>query len=517
MRPTDDLFDLIKSLEKSEKRTFSLYASRHVRGDANNYQKLFDAIDTQSVYDESLIKEKLSGESFVKHYAFAKNYLYRLILRSLNSAQAAASPNRLLMEHLQFADTLYQKGLYAQCLKIIWKAKEMAEKYERLHLLLDIIRWELKLYTVAPGIFADQKFKVNVYRHEEETLKKLQNLNRYGQLSAELYTRSVRVGGMIRTPRERQQFVRFMRHPLLQKEDNALSYEAMEYFYYLHALYNSLREDMEESWRYRKAQADLIEAHPAVIEWEPRRYIFTLGNLMIAELYLHKRSDFFTSLQKIRSLVSRSPGTESLVFSVSYLREINFYKSHAEFQKGISLTDKIREGIEKHGKEMPDTVLLEYYFELFSVHFPMGKFKEALHWLNALFNHPGRDSRQDLQSVARLCALITHFELGNPEIIEPMLRSTYRYLVRCKRIYRTESILLEFIRKNLFRPLADDALLSAFRQLRKALAPMEQDPFEKLLFEYFDFAAWLDGKISGTLFVEILRQKVLFNERNRET
>ncbi len=49
---SNQLFQLIKSLNKSEKRYFNLYASRHTIGEKNNYVILFEAIDKQIEYDE---------------------------------------------------------------------------------------------------------------------------------------------------------------------------------------------------------------------------------------------------------------------------------------------------------------------------------------------------------------------------------------------------------------------------------------------------------------------------------
>ena len=46
------LFDLVKSMSKSEKRYFKLMSSRHTIGDENNYVRLFDFLDKQEEYDE---------------------------------------------------------------------------------------------------------------------------------------------------------------------------------------------------------------------------------------------------------------------------------------------------------------------------------------------------------------------------------------------------------------------------------------------------------------------------------
>ena len=54
----EQLFALIKSLTKAEKRYFKLFAS--VNNTDANYILLFDAIDAQDVYDEKRIKEKFA-------------------------------------------------------------------------------------------------------------------------------------------------------------------------------------------------------------------------------------------------------------------------------------------------------------------------------------------------------------------------------------------------------------------------------------------------------------------------
>ena len=82
MMITDDLFQLIKSLKQTEKRYFKIFASIHVKGEQNNYVKLFDAIDRQQEYDEKALLENLHGETFVKQFAVTKNYLYKLKLKT---------------------------------------------------------------------------------------------------------------------------------------------------------------------------------------------------------------------------------------------------------------------------------------------------------------------------------------------------------------------------------------------------------------------------------------------------
>jgi hypothetical protein len=51
-RSTDTLFQLIHSLEKSEKRNFKLYCKRNNSGGELKIVQLFDALDKMQEYDK---------------------------------------------------------------------------------------------------------------------------------------------------------------------------------------------------------------------------------------------------------------------------------------------------------------------------------------------------------------------------------------------------------------------------------------------------------------------------------
>ena len=84
MKPSAELFDLVKSLSKSEKRFFKLSSS--LQTGEKNYLQIFDAIEKQSSYDEAALKKQFAKETFVKHFPSEKNHLLpRIILESYSS------------------------------------------------------------------------------------------------------------------------------------------------------------------------------------------------------------------------------------------------------------------------------------------------------------------------------------------------------------------------------------------------------------------------------------------------
>ena len=56
--PKDNLFVLVKSLSKSEKRQFKLYVGRLGVNDDSKFLLLFNAMDKMTEYDEQVILKK---------------------------------------------------------------------------------------------------------------------------------------------------------------------------------------------------------------------------------------------------------------------------------------------------------------------------------------------------------------------------------------------------------------------------------------------------------------------------
>ena len=61
MKPSPELFNLIQSLSKSEKRFFKLSSS--LQEGEKNYLKLFETIEKQQQYNESEIKKKYENDN----------------------------------------------------------------------------------------------------------------------------------------------------------------------------------------------------------------------------------------------------------------------------------------------------------------------------------------------------------------------------------------------------------------------------------------------------------------------
>ena len=125
-RSTDALFQLIHSLQKSEKRNFKLYVKRNSSNQDLKIVQLFDAIDKMSNYDENLLLTKTTSIK-KQQLPNIKAHLYKQILSSLRLLEG--SDNH-------------------QSLRFLEKIKEAAKESNQLSILIEVLMKEKKIETL---------------------------------------------------------------------------------------------------------------------------------------------------------------------------------------------------------------------------------------------------------------------------------------------------------------------------------------------------------------------------------
>src|SRR5437764_5423213 len=143
-RSTDILFQMIRSLEKAEKRHFKIYIKRSSSNENLKIIQLFDALDKLKDYDEKILLKKLPDIQKTQ-LSNLKAHLYKQILASLRLLKSAESIDLQLNEQFDYAHILYKKGLFLQSLRIIDRAKEIAKTHQKFNFLTQAIALEKRI------------------------------------------------------------------------------------------------------------------------------------------------------------------------------------------------------------------------------------------------------------------------------------------------------------------------------------------------------------------------------------
>lgn len=506
MKPSTELFDLIRSLTKSEKRFFKLHSA--LQSGDKNYLRVFDAIDKQKEYDEEALKKQFAKETFIKHLPSEKNHLYKLILKALRAFHAESSVSGILKQEIKNIEILYQKALYVECNKLLHRAKRIARENERFYYWFELLSWEKMLLEEAYESGEFTKDLDALIEEERQVVEKLRNLGAYHILYSKI-NYVFRSGGYVRTDEEHAMVEEISEHPLIKGKNTALSTRAATICYYTQGFCYWAKRDWKTSLEKFLRVKQILDENPSVKADLQKRYIRTLHYIINGQVELRDMKSARANIKLMRELTGE-PGfvgrnIETQIFVASYLSELRLLDRSGEHDKALVLVDEVLTGMERIGPGLQKEYELEFYFALACAYFGAGEMNKALFWLNKVLNDNEPTLRQDIFTYARLFNLVVHYELANYDLLEYIVRSTQRFLSKHHRAYQVESTLVDHI-KRLARatdPAVKDEL---FRQLRKEFTEHFKDPNESLVLKYFDVLSWVDGHIEGKPFSEMVRR-----------
>lgn len=497
-KASDHLHRLIKSMSKPEKRYFKVFSSRHVIGDENNYQRLFDAIDKQEVYDEAKVIKKFEGEAFVKRFSIAKSRLYQSILKSMDAYYANSSIDAQLKRQIHCVEILYHKSLYDQAFKLLRSARKVAEKYQKVTTLIEIGRWEKRLIEKDYYEGIDKKELKHIKKEDDTLVQRLNIYNNLWNIKSKIF-HNLYVKGKARSDKELEKFKRIIDKVVLKNTEESMLAENQYLLNHLYSAYYYGIGNLKRCYPYLRENLSLIENNPHLFQEEPSIYMGVLTNAIHVSSKIDRVDEGFELLEKLRALpkLLDDKNTEHLemqVFAISASTELALHTHSKRFEEGLELIPKIEEGLIKYANDLSSVRKAGFFFNIAVLCFGAGKLHEALKWINELLNNIEIDTTQDLHCMAQMFNLVIHLELGNKSLLPYTLRSTQRYLETRNRVYRFETLFLQFINAML-KKRRDESDEELYERLYKDLEVLSKDPFEGVVFEYFDFREWASSHI----------------------
>lgn len=510
MKPSTELFQLIKSLSKSEKRYFKLSSS--LQSGEKNYMKLFDEIESQSEYNEAEIKIKFKKENFINHLPSEKNHLYNLILKSLRGFYSDKSAAAVLQEQLRNIELLFNKALYKECSKIIKKAKKIAYDNEKFYFLLDLIDWE-KILVEEEYLRGNFDKDLNkLVQEESDCLEKLRNLAEYQMLYSKI-NYVFRKGGYARSEEEQAIVNEISNYHLIKGKNTALSTKAATACYYIKGLCASTERNIDESYVNFKKVIKIMEENPLIMKEIPKRYVKALNNLMFAYMDYGRWDECFAMIDKLKSLKDK-PGFESLdvqlkLFTFPHNAELLSCINRADFEKAKNkVIPAILDGIELYDGKINNEEVMLFYYNISRAYFGCEDYKNALKYINLVLNDSEVGLREDVYAFARLVNLVIHYELGNYDLLDYIIKSTKRFVAKSKKNYQFETVFLKDFKKLIKSKNTTDTKL-VYVEIKNNLLEVLKDPYEQAVIEYFDFISWLDSKIENKTYEQIVKSKLV--------
>jgi hypothetical protein len=106
---------------------------------------------------------------------------------------------------------------------------------------------------------------------------------------------------------------------------------------------------------------------------------------------------------------------------------------------------------------------------------------------------------------------MAHYELGNFEIIDSLIRSVYRFMSKKENLTIVEQEMFKFLR-NSFQ-VHRQKLKPAFQELLVSLKKLEKNRFQTRSFAYLDIISWIESKLMDKPMSQVINEKYLQHKK----
>jgi hypothetical protein len=502
-----ELFTLVRSLTKSEKRYFKLNAS--LFRENSSLVSLFNILDVQDPYNEKKVRQEFKKSNKIKQLAAAKNQLHDLILKSMRSYYKNKTIDHQI--HVMFQNALFflHKRLEKQVEKELVKIEKLANAHEKYDHLLVIKNIRSKILGARPT-----KLK---YQETQALVSKIENDSHYELLYYEMTDMIVKAGHAARNKIELKKIKKIFNHPLFKNESLATSHVSKMFYYNAHYFYFRFIGDLPAAYNISRSFVQYIEQQQERIHQNPFAYRSALNNYLAIQLDIKKFDDFWEIIEKLRSMPGNYPksNTENFKIGISlrvFEKQLGYYQSTLSCQEGMRLIydiEKWLNSIEVNADSIEMGFDISLYMYAVNLFFMAAHFSEALKWLNKILNKTGQDVEiaKDIHAFARIINLLIHYEMHDLDLLEYKVRSSERFLLKEEKLFRIETEIIHFFRKDILKVNEGENTGKSFRSLKARLKKISNDPLEASFFKDFDFISWIDSKLEQRSFLDVLVEK----------
>jgi hypothetical protein len=493
MKFKTDLYNLIKSLTKSEKRYFKIYAAQHTKKESNNYLLLFDAIDRQDIYNEEKLKRKFKNHTFGKNLAKTKFLLCDLIIKmqlQLRKGKDVDSKIRLLLDSVDFH---YSKSLYDLAFISLQKAKKLTRFFEHYSYWIEVLHWEKRLFGYSDNRSEDYTLKS--INREYKTVKGLLNhemsisiLLQEVQLLAESGNDNTMNGLII-------ELELLFKNRLITK-NKAKTFLSKLYVQEIFVLQAQVAHNFELAFLHLDKIYDLWDEHTEKVAIFPHDFIHFCISYMSCCTVAKRKGIYYDELQKRLLGVNKVSSIDAdKIFFLASMYDFIFNLANDNHEVcGIQLFT-IKDLIDKHIDKLSlkDRIILFYHISVF--YFLKGEYRETLNWIGKIQEPDRKNDFSNLQGYCCLLSLVSKFEIQAFDELELGLQKVVQIFSSKKIILPVERLVLTYIRRFKKRRNSRQELsilTQIFRSLQQVSEgnPMYQMAVNKAIHQ------WVKGKFS---------------------
>lgn len=491
MATSNVLFELIHSMTKTEKSYFRKQSSVFSKRTDNRFLKLYDALQSQTVYDQEVVKQKV-GKQKPGHFPVTKQYLLNGLLSNLELYHRKTNSRMQVRNEISQAEVLYEKGFYQFCLKKINALTKRCREAGFIEEELLCLNLAYRVYAENNELYSELKL-AEIISQRTVLINALQLINRLATLHRQVAQLVIKEG-VVRSEKGRQQLNKLLKNKLLAEPPvHSFSLEGEVYRLGIISLIHHLLGNGGKAYRYKKLELELFEQNKHFHKSRQRSYLQKLGNLLAFGFTFQHLDDFETILKKVNVIETRNKQILATRFEVYYLYRLLWLKHLEKWNEIKKLVNDFEKKEPEYRNEMHVVALHGLWVNITIALFHARDFNNALKWLNKVALAAIDERVEHLYRFSLIFSLLIYFETGATDLIDMKFRQVYRHLLKSENKYLVEKHMLNFVKQ--FIRSGQSKLSELLKELLQNMNNAFADPNEAAVLQYFDFCGWLESKI----------------------
>ena len=507
---SNPLRSLISSLSKAEKRHFKLYSRRNFGDKDLKFLILFDLYDRENELDNSHLEKKLPGTKG-SSLSNLKSHLYEQLLISLRLLHHN-DPSLRIDELISFSKVLYTKGLYFQSLGQLYKARIIAETYQDDLALYTInhMKRKIELFYVTESGSERAENIVSTNKHLQTILKSSDD---WSNLALMLYDYYLKYGH-VKNQREFRKVAIYFKNETSAIQQSEMSVRSKVYHHMAYTWFHFITQSFVLCYKHACAWIEEMRENPLLLKEEPIIYLKGLHNILSALFYSNKPKQFDVYYALLNEFIEEHSAsfdfnTNVMANIYHYIAGLNHRFINGTFRNNEDFLAELESWLVLNDSYIDTNRIQVFHYKIACMHFGADEFKASIQVLNKIIHSDTKEHhlRQDVQCFARILNLVAHYELGNAELVEYQLKSTYRFLIKYGDLQEVQKLIINFIRKSVH--MNGEEMTPHFIELRSNLIAIFEDPFERRPLLYLDLISWLTSRIEKKSVEKIIRDRQL--------
>jgi hypothetical protein len=499
------LFQLIKALTKSEKRSFKLYSARVNDPTEAKFLQLFDAMDQMEEYDESVLNKKLPD--FKKtQMANLKTHLFKQVLLVLRQSQMKSDVDIQLRENLDYVRLLYKKGMYEQSLKWLQKTKATANSYKKNIFKLALLNYEKNIEN-QQMLTLNQTTCLKLDKETKSILRKVNVAQSFFSLALRMKAYFMR-NGMARSEEESEKINKIFYSNLPEHDKTHLSFSEQYNMCRAYYWYSYIVQDFQSCVKYTELWVSIFKENNLT---HLRHAEFLRGlNRLLQSLFRIKDRDrfsiYYEELLEFEKLYAKAidGNSKQLLIRCLTVQTLNKCFMEGDFRQYSPKLSRNLTRIEDSYEFIDNNNRLVIWFKAAIFYFGLGKFEKCLEYLHRIIGDKNEQLREDLKSFAYILKLVVLYELKDFEHLGRVRQRAFIYLRQHNILGQFHNIILQFLKKT--EDIMPLEMKGEMKNLRNRLEDLKDDKFESKPLLYFDIISWLDSKITNRPFHEVVKE-----------